>query len=184
MAHLFRKSDFVTYGRMRWETSSGSIQWLSPKRQTSRPGPLILSAHLDTVFPSGTDVTPRTKAIGSHAGNLRRWPGAGRPSGPGQIQATSPLPLPHPLLFVATVGEEGPGDLRGVRHLLAGAGKIPRPAGFISLDGVGLDRIIHRGVGSTRLRITLRGPGGHSWTDFGRPNPIHSLAKVAERPVP
>jgi hypothetical protein len=79
---------------------------------------------------------------------------------------------------VATVGEEGIGDLRGVRHLYREDGQGRESRGFISLDGVGLDRIIHRGVGSTRLRITLRGPGGHSWTDWGLPNPIHALGRI------
>jgi acetylornithine deacetylase/succinyl-diaminopimelate desuccinylase-like protein len=79
---------------------------------------------------------------------------------------------------VATVGEEGKGDLRGVRHLFRENGLGRGALGFISLDGVGLERIITRGVGSPRIRIILRGPGGHSWADWGLPNPIHELGRV------
>ena len=79
---------------------------------------------------------------------------------------------------MATVGEEGAGDLRGVRHLFREGGPGRRARGFISLDGVGLDQVIHRGVGSTRLRLRLTGPGGHSWTDWGTPNPIHALGRI------
>jgi acetylornithine deacetylase/succinyl-diaminopimelate desuccinylase-like protein len=89
-----------------------------------------------------------------------------------------PVSMPSPPLFVATVGEEGAGDLRGVRHLFREGG-IGRTAwAFISLDGAGLTKIIHRGVGSVRLRVTAEGPGGHSWTDWGTPNPIHALARI------
>jgi tripeptide aminopeptidase len=95
-----------------------------------------------------------------------------------KVFSTIDLSHPSPLLFVATVGEEGIGNLRGVRHLFRDGGPGTGARGFISLDGVGLDRIITRGVGSTRLRVTIRGPGGHSWTDWGLPNPIHALGRV------
>jgi acetylornithine deacetylase/succinyl-diaminopimelate desuccinylase-like protein len=147
----------------------------SPKEDT----PLILSAHLDTVFPPGTEVTPRWSDGVIHAPGI-----ADDGRGLAALLALARLveevtlpPLP-PLLFVATVGEEGAGDLRGVRHLFRREGPGSTARGFISLDGVGLNRIINQGVGSTRLRATLRGPGGHSWTDWGLPNPIHALGKV------
>lgn len=141
--------------------------------------PLVVSAHLDTVFPRETDVIPQ------RSGDRIQAPGISD-DGRGlavllavaRVLIEVPLPLPFPVLFVATVGEEGPGDLRGVRHLLAGEESGFRPRGFISLDGVGLNRIVHRGVGSVRFRITARGPGGHSWTDFGCANPIHVLGTV------
>jgi len=141
--------------------------------------PFIISAHLDTVFPPGTDVTPHISDV------LIRAPGIaddGRGLAAllalGRVLSQVPLPLPSPLLFVATVGEEGIGNLRGVRHIFREGGPGAQAQGFISLDGVGLDRIITRGVGSTRMRITLRGPGGHSWTDWGLPNPIHALGRL------
>jgi len=151
--------------------------------------PLIVSAHLDTVFPAGTDVTPRV------ANEIILAPGiADDGRGLAALLALARVlselrpELGLPLLFVATVGEEGIGNLRGVRHLFREGGPGAGARGFISLDGVGLDRIINRGVGSTRLRITLRGPGGHSWTDWGLPNPIHALGRIVthleEIPLP
>jgi len=142
-------------------------------------GPVIVSAHLDTVFPPETDVTPR------RVGDRILSPGISD-DGRGLaallalawVSVHIPLPPLPPLLFVATVGEEGAGDLRGVRHLFreGGAGRLAR--GFISLDGVGLDRVINEGVGSTRLRVRVAGPGGHSWTDWGSSNPVHILGRV------
>jgi len=88
---------------------------------------------------------------------------------------TAKVRLPGTVLFVGTVGEEGEGNLRGVRHLFrAGA---PRPAFFISVDGTGLD-VTSRAVGSKRFRVTYQGPGGHSYGAFGMPNPIHALGRA------
>jgi len=151
--------------------------------------PLIVSAHLDTVFPAGTDVVPRV------ANEIILAPGiADDGRGLAALLAMARVlselrpPFTFPLLFVATVGEEGIGNLRGVRHLFREDGPGAAARGFISLDGVGLDRIINRGVGSARMRITLRGPGGHSWTDWGLPNPIHALGRIVtaleEIPLP
>jgi len=154
-----------------------------------RRPPFILAAHLDTVFPAGTEVLPR------RSGGVIRAPGISD-DGRGlaallavaRVLSEVDLPHPFPLLFAATVGEEGEGNLRGVRHLFREGGPGTGAQGFVSLDGVGLDRIISKGVGSTRLRVVLRGPGGHSWTDWGLPNPIHALgrivAAVEDRPLP
>jgi acetylornithine deacetylase/succinyl-diaminopimelate desuccinylase-like protein len=79
------------------------------------------------------------------------------------------------------VGEEGPGNLRGVRHLFGPEGAGRGAAAFVSVDGAGLDRVVTRGVGSRRFRITVRGPGGHSWVDWGLANPIHALGTVVDR---
>ncbi len=152
-----------------------------------RPGsdgnvPVVIAAHLDTVFPIGTDVTV------TREGNLVRGPGiADDARGLASLLTlaraldTSAIQTVHPLRFVATVGEEGIGDLRGVKHLFGVDGAGLDAAGFISLDGAGLDRVIVNGLGSRRFRVTGRGPGGHSWVDWGRPNPIHALADVARR---
>jgi acetylornithine deacetylase/succinyl-diaminopimelate desuccinylase-like protein len=143
------------------------------------PPPLVLSAHLDTVFPAGTDVAlrregPRILAPGiSDDGR-----GLAALLALARVLTETGVPVTRPLLFLASVGEEGAGNLRGVRHFFSSRSWNPPPFGFISLDGVGLDRIIHRGVGSLRLRVTARGPGGHSWTDFGKPNPIHLLGVI------
>jgi len=141
--------------------------------------PFIVSAHLDTVFPAGTDVEPRiSDGVIRGPGIADDGRGLAALLALGKVVRQMEIGFPFPVLFAATVGEEGIGNLRGVRHLFRGGGPGRKSQGFISLDGVGLDRIITRGVGSTRLRITLRGPGGHSWTDWGLPNPIHALGRI------
>ena len=84
----------------------------------------------------------------------------------------------RPILFAATVGEEGSGDLRGVRHLLDG--RI-RPHAFIALDGAGIERIVHRALGARRYRVTYSGPGGHSWAAFGVANPANAVGRAIDQ---
>lgn len=151
---------------------------------TSMEPPLVLAAHLDTVFPPETDVGV------TRSGSLLHGPGI---SDDGRGLAAllalaraldeAGLGTRAPLLFVATVGEEGIGDLRGVKGLFAEGSPVAemKPAGFISLDGAGLERIVARGLGSRRFRVTLRGPGGHSWTDWGTANPVHALMEAGAR---
>ncbi len=156
------------------------------------PGPatgpaVMVSAHLDTVFPRGTDVRV------SRNGAMLAGPGIGDDCrglavlvSLAHVLVKSHLPTASPIVFVATVGEEGLGDLRGVRHLFEGAtpGTV---RSFVSLDGGGLG-IVARGVGSNRYRVTFSGPGGHSYGNFGMANPIHALgraaAAIAALPVP
>jgi acetylornithine deacetylase/succinyl-diaminopimelate desuccinylase-like protein len=142
------------------------------------PPCLLLSAHLDTVFPAGTDCTPRedgAKLLGPGATDN----GAGLAGLLGIAAALryAEIVLPATVLFAANVGEEGPGDLRGMRHLFSAesayAGRI-RTA--IALEGSGNATVVDRALGSRRLRVTVTGPGGHSWADAGRPNPIFGLA--------
>jgi acetylornithine deacetylase/succinyl-diaminopimelate desuccinylase-like protein len=151
-------------------------------RKKPGPGFLVVSAHLDTVFPADTDVTPRlldgrilAPGISDDGRGLAGVLALAR------TMAEKNVLVPHPIAFVGTVGEEGPGDLRGVRHLFDSDAFRSETLGFISLDGVGVDKIITGGVGSIRFRLTLRGAGGHSWMDFGRANPIHTLASVVAR---
>ncbi len=144
--------------------------------------PLILSAHLDTVFPKGTDVSVHRDGdawygpgISDDGRGLAALLAIARCMGELGIKPTLPI------LFAATVGEEGIGDLRGVKHLFAAHGVGRGARAFISLDGAGLSRVVARGLGSRRLRVTVRGPGGHSWADRGTPNAIHALGRaVAE----
>lgn len=161
------------------------LGWLGDGRRGAGGGagaPLVLAAHLDTVFPEGTDVEVE------EAGDVLRGPGISD-NGRGlaalvalaRALAEAGLRPGRPLLFVATVGEEGEGDLRGVRHLFREGGPGSGAAAFVALDGAGLTRIVLKGVGSRRFRVAVRGPGGHSWTDWGTPNPIHALGTaVAE----
>jgi acetylornithine deacetylase/succinyl-diaminopimelate desuccinylase-like protein len=151
-------------------------------RGGSNGGPVIVSAHLDTVFPEGTEVVPRRKGDRVSAPGISDdGRGLAGLLTLGRVLSETRIPLLRPLTLVATVGEEGPGNLRGVRHLFSDDGQAPLPTAFISLDGVGTERIVIRGVGSIRLRVELRGPGGHSWMDFGRPNPIHLLGAAVAR---
>ncbi len=141
---------------------------------------LVLAAHLDTVFPEGTDVSVKRE------GNILKGPGIGddcrgltvilsvaRALNEAKIETRGTI------IFVANVGEEGLGDLRGVRHLFNEELK-GRITHFISVDGTGL-RITTAGVGSNRYRVTFRGPGGHSYGAFGMPSPIHALGRAIEK---
>jgi acetylornithine deacetylase/succinyl-diaminopimelate desuccinylase-like protein len=160
---------------------------LGEKRGTEPRPHLVFSAHLDTVFPEGTNVTVKRE------GNVLRGPGIGddcrglavvlavaRAMVKGNIQT------PGTITFVGDVGEEGLGDLRGVKYLFREGmkGQIDR---FVSVDGTGLG-ITHIAVGSLRYRVTFKGPGGHSYGAFGMVNPIHALgramARIAEFQVP
>ncbi|MEX2270609.1 MAG: M20/M25/M40 family metallo-hydrolase [Vicinamibacterales bacterium] len=151
---------------------------------------LVFSAHLDTVFPEGTDVKVTRQGPG---GAVLKGPGIGDDCRGlavvlGVIRAMNEAGVhtPGPITFVGTVGEEGLGDLRGVKHLFDTElkGRIDR---FVSVDGAGYG-ITHVAVGSKRYRVTFKGPGGHSYGAFGNANPIHALgramAAISEFTVP
>jgi tripeptide aminopeptidase len=143
---------------------------------------LALSAHIDTVFPEGTDV--RVRRVGSRL----RAPGiaddaAGLAALIGLIQIlnSAEIRLRGSIAFVATVGEEGEGDLRGARHLFSEGRLAGRVSAFVSFDGTTVEFITHQALGSRRYRVTFKGPGGHSWGDFGVVNPVHALGRVVAR---
>ncbi len=143
----------------------------------SDAGVLALSGHLDTVFPEGTDVQVRI------AGDTLFAPGvADDTRGLATILAVlramnaADMETEQDVLFIGTVGEEGLGDLRGVKHLFRDGG--PRIDAFISVDGTGSDGITSMGLGSHRYRVTYRGPGGHSWGAFGLGNPAHAMGRA------
>ena len=145
---------------------------------------VVVSAHLDTVFPEGTNVTVRQQegkllspGIADDACGLAALIALTQ-----SLQAAS-IETNGSLLFVGTVGEEGEGNLRGVRHLFCEGPWINQLSSFVSFDGPGVDRIINRALGSKRYRVTLRGPGGHSWSDFGIANPVHALGRAISRLV-
>jgi tripeptide aminopeptidase len=148
-----------------------------------------LSAHLDTVFPAGTPLNVRQQ------GNRLYGPGVSDNGAgvaallgvAGAMRAVNVSPV-SPVLFIGNVGEEGEGDLRGMRHIFS----TPRWRDSIRyslvLDGAGSDTIVAEALGSRRFEVIVRGPGGHSWSDFGAPNPILVLARTlylfAQTPVP
>ncbi len=148
---------------------------------------LVLAAHLDTVFPEGTNVKT------TREGALIKGPGIADDSRGlavllGVIRAlnAAKVQTDGTITFVANVGEEGLGNLRGMKELFDRtlAGQVDA---FVSIDGSGLD-ITNVGVGSHRYRVTFKGPGGHSFGDFGMANPIHALgravAEIADFQVP
>lgn len=147
------------------------------------PRPLfVASAHLDTVFPPGTDFTVR------HESGKMFAPGiADDGCGLAALVALAgaledgAVKTEGSVLFVGTVGEEGEGNLRGARHLFGGGEWANGIDAFLSLDGPGIERITHIALGSRRYRVRFGGPGGHSWGDFGAANPIHALGRAVAR---
>lgn len=148
-------------------------------RGTGNDGYIVVAAHLDTVFPEGTDVTVRrdgtklfapgigddTRGLAANLTLMRAIRGAGiRPK--------------KTILFVGDVGEEGKGDLRGIRHLFTKGKYRDRIDGFLSVDGPETARIVTQGVGSYRYRVSFNGPGGHSYNAFGTVNPAYAMAQV------
>lgn len=142
--------------------------------------PIVVAAHLDTVFPAGTDVTPRREGDRIVAPGISD-DGRGLAALLTLVRVLAGQDFAAPVIVAATVGEEGVGDLRGVRALFGPDGAAERAAAFISLDGAGVTRVISAGVGSRRRRVRVRGPGGHSWVDWGRPNPIEILGRALAR---
>ena len=144
-----------------------------------RAAPVIVSAHLDTVFPEGTDVHVReqgNRLVGPGISDDGR--GLAALLGLARAFSSTGLELDRPILFAATTGEEGEGNLRGARHLFREGGLAREARAFLSLDGAGLGRVVTRGLGSRRFRLSVHGPGGHSWVAWGTPNPIHALGRA------
>jgi tripeptide aminopeptidase len=150
---------------------------------------VAISAHLDTVFPTSTELNVRrehARLLGpgisdNGSGLAALWALAAAFHAAGIVTAL-------PLLFVANVGEEGEGNLRGMRHIYrdhlrrssdpADNSPAPTLALLIALDGAGTENVISEALGSRRFEIVISGPGGHSWSDFGAPNPIVAAAQV------
>lgn len=153
----------------------GNVIGRRPGRSGDRT--IAYTAHLDTVFPAETDVTVKVD------GDTLRAPGIGDNTR-GLVVVLGVLrALQHAgietgadILFVGNVGEEGPGDLRGVKHLFRDGG--PKIDAMIAVDGGAANRLVYGGVGSHRYRVTYRGPGGHSWGAFGTANPHHALGRA------
>jgi tripeptide aminopeptidase len=152
---------------------------------------ILLSAHLDTVFPAGTPIdpieqneTPRIYAPGICDNGAGLTALLAIAAALRYANITPPIPI----LFAANVGEEGEGDLRGMRHLFERSPYRTRIAAAIVLEGGGNNAAVTRALGSLRFRVTITGPGGHSWADAGAPNPIlilsQALARIADLKLP
>jgi acetylornithine deacetylase/succinyl-diaminopimelate desuccinylase-like protein len=138
---------------------------------------VVLDGHLDTVFPEGTDVKVKIK------GDTLFAPGiADDTRGLAVMQAIlkameqANIETTDDVLFVGTVGEEGLGDLRGVKYIVEKS-KLKIDS-WIAIDGINISEIVNGGLGSVRYRATVEGPGGHSWNAFGLGNPHHAMAKA------
>lgn len=141
---------------------------------------LVVAAHLDTVFPEGTDVKVKRNGntligpgIGDDCRGLAVMLSVARAMDAAKIETDATV------IFIGDVGEEGLGNLRGVRHLVEKELK-GRITNFIALDASGYD-IVTREIGSNRYRVTFSGPGGHSYFEFGRPSAIHAMGRAIEK---
>ncbi len=150
------------------------IAW---RRGTVGDQTVAMAGHMDTVFPEGTDVTVRFR------GDTLYAPGIGDDTRGLVVVLTAlralvetGLRTESDLVFIGTVGEEGLGDLRGVKYLFSDAG--PGIDSWIAVDGGGIDRIVNQALGSHRYKVTFIGPGGHSWGAFGLGNPAHALGRT------
>jgi acetylornithine deacetylase/succinyl-diaminopimelate desuccinylase-like protein len=173
LADLFRAADLDDVR----QDAIGNVIGVLPGADRRAPA-VVLSAHLDTVFPELDSISVQ------RTGTVLRGPGVGDDAaGVAAIVAIARalgearVPLRRDVVVVGTVGEEGEGDLRGVKHFFAAGLPPARVAAFLTLDLGSQSQIVNEGIGSRRLHVTVRGRGGHSWGDFGRPNPIHALAR-------
>jgi len=149
---------------------------------------VALSAHIDTVFPAGTPLNIRQQGSRLYGPGVSDN-GAGVTALLAVAAAIHACRIPHslPILFIGNVGEEGEGDLRGMRHIFSSARGQDSILCNVVLDGAGSDTIVAEALGSRRFEVIVRGPGGHSWSDFGAPNPILVLSRAiylfAQTPV-
>jgi acetylornithine deacetylase/succinyl-diaminopimelate desuccinylase-like protein len=150
---------------------------------------VAVSAHMDTVFPAGTPLNVSRRGarlygpgVSDNGAGLAALLGLAAALGQARIQTSAPI------LFIANVGEEGEGDLRGMRQIFSDRRWLDSIAYHVVLDGAGSDTIVTEALGSRRFEVIVRGPGGHSWSDFGAPNPIVALARAvagfAQVPIP
>jgi tripeptide aminopeptidase len=143
---------------------------------SDKRGVVLVAAHIDTVFPAGMDV--RAKRNGNRIvapGISDNGAGISTLVGLAKALAESRIRTTKTIVLAGDVGEEGEGNLRGIRALVDGYGS--RLAAVIALDGPAADFITTQGIASRRFEVSVSGPGGHSWSDFGAPNPITALAR-------
>lgn len=169
---------FATAGLTAERDAIGDVVGVIPGRQSTAAGAprLVVAAHIDTVFPMSTPLEVKRSA------DRLTGPGVGDNS----IAVAAAIKLADLLriagevpavdvVLTGNVGEEGLGNLRGIREVLASRADV---GAVVALEGHNLGRVTHVAVGSRRFRITVKGPGGHSWGDFGRPNAIHGLSRL------
>jgi len=164
------------------QDAEGNVMGLRRGTSGSAAPLLAVAAHLDTVFPAGTDVTVKRSGtrlvapgIGDNTRGLAFVLALLRALREAKVETTSDI------LFVGNVGEEGQGDLRGVRYLFTQGKYKDRIKRFITVDGGNLDLVANSGLGSRRYRVTFKGPGGHSWGAFGTVSPAFAMGDAIAR---
>ncbi|HLX84128.1 MAG TPA: M20/M25/M40 family metallo-hydrolase [Terriglobales bacterium] len=150
---------------------------------------VALSAHIDTVFPAATPLNIRQQGSRLYGpGVSDNGAGIAAMLAVASVLARTRVSHGAPFVFIGNVGEEGEGDLRGMRHVFATPRWRDTIAYSVVVDGAGADTVVAEALGSRRFEVIVRGPGGHSWSDFGTPNPIIALARAIEilsrTPVP
>src|SRR3954468_10395890 len=140
---------------------------------------VALTAHIDTVFPANTPLNIRQQGSRIYGPGVSDN-GAGVVAMLAIASLLRSVRIRHalPFVFIGNVGEEGEGDLRGMRHIFSAPRWKDSIAHTLVLDGAGSDTIVAEALGSRRFEVIVRGPGGHSWSDFGAPNPILVLARA------
>jgi acetylornithine deacetylase/succinyl-diaminopimelate desuccinylase-like protein len=181
----FLKKLFDAYGLQTRIDKLGNV--IGERPGSDPESVVLLAAHLDTVFADGTDVRVKHEGsrlvapgIADNSAGLAALAGLARALAESQIRTTKTIVL------AGDVGEEGEGNLRGIRALVEAYGS--RLSAVIAVDGASVEHITTQGIASHRFEIVVSGPGGHSWSDFGSPNPITALArgivKFSSVPVP
>jgi tripeptide aminopeptidase len=180
---------FIALGLQKVEIDqAGNVVGLRPGLQP-RSKLIALTAHIDTVFPPSVVIKPKTESGKMLAPGISDN-GAGVMGLYAIAAALKASPVKHEagILFVGNVGEEGEGDLRGMRYLFHESKWKNQIGETLVLDGADIDTIVTQALGSKRFEITVDGPGGHSWSDFGNPNPIivmaKAIAKFSETSIP
>jgi tripeptide aminopeptidase len=148
-------------------------------RRGRRDSIISISAHIDTVFPANTPLNIRQQGAKLYGPGI-----SDNAAGVTALLAVAAaienfnLPHEHSLLFIGNVGEEGEGDLRGMRYVFSESEWKDSIRASLIVDGAGTDTVVAEALGSRRFEVIVRGPGGHSWSDFGAPNPIVVLARA------
>jgi tripeptide aminopeptidase len=150
---------------------------------------VTLSAHIDTVFPAATPLNVRQQGSRLYGpGVSDNGAGIAAMLAVASVLGSARISHALPFVFIGNVGEEGEGDLRGMRHVFATPRWRDAIAYCVVVDGAGADTVVAEALGSRRFEVIVRGPGGHSWSDFGAPNPIIALSRAIEifsqTPVP
>ena len=150
---------------------------------------VALSAHIDTVFPATTPLNIRQQGSRLYGpGVADNGAGIAAMLAVASVLGNTRISHALPFVFIGNVGEEGEGDLRGMRHVFATPRWRDAIAYSVVVDGAGADTVVAAALGSRRFEVIVRGPGGHSWSDFGAPNPIIALSRAIEvfnqTPVP